>query len=76
MQASAWRLAFKTLCELEAAGLDDTVIRQQLKNDVAIRSRYLILYDLVNLLVNMSQQKFSVLAITTRKDQSLFFLSI
>jgi hypothetical protein len=66
MQASAWRLVFASLRELEAAGLENDTVRQQLKNSTSIRSRYLAVYDLVNVLVNANQQKFSVLATSTR----------
>jgi hypothetical protein len=65
MLASAWKLVSEFLGELESAGLDDAKIKHQLKDDAAIRSRYLALNDLVDILVNLSQQKFAVLATTT-----------
>jgi hypothetical protein len=67
--ASAWHIVLETLRELEADGLSDQTAKTQLKKNDGLRSRYLILYDMVNELVNMSQSKFSVLATTTRKDQ-------
>jgi hypothetical protein len=66
--ASAWHVISETLRELEADGLSDRTVKTQLKKNDDLRSRYLVLYDMVKELVNMSQSKFSVLATTTRKD--------
>jgi len=65
--ASAWHIVLDTLRELEAAGLTDRTVRSQLRQNEGLRNRYLVLYEMVNVLVNTSQAKFSVLATTTRK---------
>jgi hypothetical protein len=70
--ASAWKIVLDTLYELGEDGLSDKTVKMQLKNDESLRSRYLVLYDMVNVLVNTSQAKFSVLATTTRKAQFLW----
>ncbi|KAG6885905.1 hypothetical protein C0993_007923 [Termitomyces sp. T159_Od127] len=64
--ASAWKLVSHTLGQLALDGVTDASIRSQLENDTSIRTRYMVLYDFVNELVEMSQSKFSVLATTTR----------
>lgn len=56
-----------TLNGLTIDGLSDRNIKVQLKNDKDMRDRFLVLYDMVNVLVEMSHAKFSVLATTTRK---------
>lgn len=48
-------------------GLSDDIVKSQLKKNTELRSHYLVLYDMVGVLVNMSQAKFSVLATTTRE---------
>lgn len=67
MLASGWKLVADTLHELGQAGVVDYKIKTQLKTDPDIRSHYLILYDMVKVLVELSQTKVSVLATTTRK---------
>ncbi|KAL0068782.1 hypothetical protein AAF712_004111 [Marasmius tenuissimus] len=65
MVASAWKLVADTLCELEEDGLDDSRVVKQLTDKPEIRGRYLILYDMINNLVDIHQTKFAVLATTT-----------
>ncbi|KAJ6500171.1 hypothetical protein C8R47DRAFT_1211730 [Mycena vitilis] len=65
MLASAWKIVSDTLHDLEDEGLDDSAVKMQLKNDAAIRSKYLFLFHFVNTLVKMTQERFSVLATTT-----------
>ncbi|KAF8070672.1 hypothetical protein FPV67DRAFT_1488307 [Lyophyllum atratum] len=65
MLASAWKLVSETLAQLAIDGLTDGSVKLQLKNNANFRTRYLVLYDLVNVLVHISQSKFSVLATTT-----------
>ncbi|KAG6813367.1 hypothetical protein H0H92_011633 [Tricholoma furcatifolium] len=64
MLASAWKLVCETLAQLAVHGVTDASIKSQLKNNQGLRARYLVLYDLVNDLINISQSKFSVLATT------------
>lgn len=66
MQASAWKHVLKILLELEVHGLDDDKVKQSLSSNDAIRSRYLVVHELVKVLVNLNQQNVSVLATTTR----------
>jgi hypothetical protein len=65
--ASAWLIVLNSLRELEEDGLSDRTVNAQLKKNESLRSRYLVLCDVVNVLVNTSQAKFSVLATTTRE---------
>jgi hypothetical protein len=66
MLASAWNIVSDTLNGFAIDGLTDKNIKSKLRDDTDIRQRYLVLYDMVNNLVNMSQVKFSVLATTAR----------
>lgn len=66
MLASAWKLVSDSLNELAIDGLTDKNIKSKLKTDPDMRARYLVIYDMVNDLVTMSQNRFSVLATTTR----------
>ncbi|KNZ80873.1 hypothetical protein J132_04097 [Termitomyces sp. J132] len=65
MLASAWKLVSQTLAQLAFDGVTDTSLKSQLRNNTNIRTRYMVLYDLVGELVELSQSKFSVLATTT-----------
>ena len=56
---------------LQADGLSDEQIVQQLKSKEDLRSRYLVLYDMVNIVTDLLQSKFAVLAKTTRERFSL-----
>lgn len=78
MVASAWKLVLDSLGELRIDGLGNRSAATDLRNDSDLRSRYLVLYDMVGKLVEIGQSKFSVLATTTRKSPSTkfsFFLS-
>ncbi|KAL1736146.1 hypothetical protein EV714DRAFT_242551 [Schizophyllum commune] len=63
--ASAWKIASDTLALLAKEGLKDHTAKNQLKNNEKMRSRYLVLFDMVGHLVDMSQAKFAVLATKT-----------
>ena len=67
MLASAWKLVLDTLGELQLDGLGDRTAQADLRKHENLRSRYLVLYDMVSKLVEIGQNKFSVLATTTRK---------
>ena len=70
--ASAWKLVSDSLNDLVIDGLTDRNVKLKLKNDPDMRARYLVVYDMVNDLVTMAQNRFSVLATTTRtSDYSL-----
>ena len=66
MLASAWNIVSDTLNGFAIDGLTDRNIKTKLRDDKDIRQRYLVLYDMVNILVNMCQDKFSVLATAAR----------
>ena len=66
MLASAWNIVSVTLNGFAIDGLTDRNIKTTLRDDKDIRQRYLVLYDMVNILVNMCQDKFSVLATAAR----------
>ncbi|KAJ7902148.1 hypothetical protein B0H14DRAFT_1271645 [Mycena olivaceomarginata] len=65
MLASAWKIVADTLHDLEDEGLTDLNVKTLLKNNEALRSKYLSLFHFVNILVGMTQERFSVLATTT-----------
>lgn len=67
MLASAWKIVSDTLHYLEDEGVTDQNVRTQLKNNQEIRSKYVFVYNFVNTLVKMIQERFSVLATTTRR---------
>lgn len=69
MLGSAWKIVVDTLYQLKDAGLTDESVVATLRKDDSLRSQYLVLYDLVNILVDLSQTKFSLLATTTRMAQ-------
>lgn len=73
MLASAWKIVSDYLNALAVDGVSDRNIKIKLKNNPDIRERYLFLCDMVNVLVKMSQDRFSVLATTTRAFHSFSF---
>lgn len=75
MLASAWKLVSESLNTLANQGVTDSNIKAKLKTDRSIRDHYLVIFDMVNVLVNMSQARFSVLATTTRKLNWIFTIS-
>lgn len=65
MIASGWRIVLDTLRGLVKSGLKDATAHTQLRKDEGLRSRYLVLCDIVNVLADLGQMQFSVLATTT-----------
>ncbi|KAF8650432.1 hypothetical protein AX16_005235 [Volvariella volvacea WC 439] len=65
MLASAWKIIFDCLAKFARKGVNDQNIKTKLKTDPQFRSRYLALYDMVNVMVDIGQSKVSVLATTT-----------
>ena len=63
--ASAWKIVADNLFDLQLTGVSDDTVVYKLR-DEEFRSQYLVLYDMVNMLVNLCQHKFSVLAATSR----------
>lgn len=66
MLASAWKLASEALSKFATSGITDHNIKNKLKGDVGFRNEYMVLWDMVNTLVDLSQNRFSVLATATR----------
>ncbi|KAF9478819.1 hypothetical protein BDN70DRAFT_879530 [Pholiota conissans] len=64
MLASAWKLVSDKLNEFAVDGLTDRNAKLTLKNNPDMRQRYLVLCDMVDVLVKMNQDRFSVLATT------------
>lgn len=62
MFASGWRLVGDIIRDLIDEGLDDTMVKAQLKSSPALRTRFLVLYDTVNVLVQAGQANFAILA--------------
>ncbi|KAI0093110.1 hypothetical protein BDY19DRAFT_989781 [Irpex rosettiformis] len=71
MLASAWRLVGLTLTQ-EIDTDKDSRIRDILGKNPQFRAQYLVLYDMVNILVSLGQQKFAQLA-TTAPHWSQYF---
>ncbi|OCH91443.1 hypothetical protein OBBRIDRAFT_753183 [Obba rivulosa] len=67
MLTSAWRLVRDFIEELHDSGLPEgsITVQNKLRGNAALRSRYLILYDTVNVLVQAGQAKFALLVSTT-----------
>ncbi|KIO10195.1 hypothetical protein M404DRAFT_21860 [Pisolithus tinctorius Marx 270] len=65
MIASGWRIVLDMLRGLVKSGLKDGTAHRQLQKDEGLRSRYLVLCDIVNVLADLGQMQFSVLATTT-----------
>ena len=66
MVASGWKLVIDILRDLQKLGLNDATARTQLQSDDNLRSRYLVVCDIVGVLVDLAQAHFSILAMTTR----------
>ncbi len=66
MLASAWSIVSEALNGLVIDGLTDNNVKTKLKDDPDIRERYLVLCDILDVLLKMNQDKFSVLATTAR----------
>ena len=70
MLASAWRIIREYILVFEEEyKLDEAVghlgVRKALRDNDELRTEYLVLYDIVNVLVDAAQAKFSLLATTT-----------
>ncbi|KAH9942511.1 uncharacterized protein BXZ73DRAFT_88059 [Epithele typhae] len=66
MMAAGWRLVGDLIRDLIDGGLDDAVIKAQLKAEPALRSQFLVLYDTVYTLVEAGQANFAILASSSR----------
>ena len=73
--ASAWRLAGAMLMDIKQVAEDTSTIKAALREDIQFRNDYLVLYDLVNVIVNVNQQRFALLATTARKYDRTYTFS-
>ncbi|KAF6743058.1 hypothetical protein DFP72DRAFT_1102787 [Ephemerocybe angulata] len=65
MIASAWKIINDNLKGVAGEGITDTNVKTKLKADVALRKRYLVLYDMVGKLVDIFHKRVSALAPTS-----------
>lgn len=70
--ASAWNIVSRFLDGLAVDGLTDNNVKMKLKTNTDMRDRYLVIYDMVERLVSMSQSRFAVLATSTRTSNLSF----
>ncbi len=70
MMAAGWRLVGDIIRDLIDEGLDDALVKSQLKSSPSLRSKFLVLYDAVNVLVQAGQTNFAVLATAAREYMS------
>lgn len=70
MLASAWKIVSETLDSFAVNGVRDENIKSKLKSEPILREQYLALCNIVNTLVELSQNRFSVLATTARRSIS------
>lgn len=66
MLASAWKIIGNTLRDFVDAGLDGSATRPLLKTDSDLRSKFIVLYDIVNVVAQAGQAKFALLVTTAR----------
>ncbi|PPQ87476.1 hypothetical protein CVT25_008212 [Psilocybe cyanescens] len=64
MLASSWKIASDILNGMAEDGLSDRNVKMMLESKPDMRDRYLALYNMVDELVTMSQERFAVLATT------------
>ncbi|KAH9935650.1 uncharacterized protein B0H18DRAFT_419553 [Fomitopsis serialis] len=57
MMASAWSLIGDILRDLADAGVEDKSVKTKLQKDPELRTRYLVLYDIVNIVAQAGQDK-------------------
>jgi hypothetical protein len=65
MIASAWKIVRNVLRELIDRGMSSKNVRALLKNDNRIRNLYLSLFRMVEVMVDINQQRFSGLALNS-----------
>jgi hypothetical protein len=65
MMTSAWKIVRSIIRELVQRGMSNKNHKAVLRNDKKIRSLYLALTHIVGLMVEVNQQRFSVLALNS-----------
>ncbi|KJA27891.1 hypothetical protein HYPSUDRAFT_35071 [Hypholoma sublateritium FD-334 SS-4] len=72
MLASAWNIVSEALNGLVIDGLTDNNVKTKLRDDPDMRERYLVLCNVLDVLVKMNQDRFSVLATTAPRYAKYF----
>ncbi|TFY60551.1 hypothetical protein EVJ58_g5078 [Rhodofomes roseus] len=75
MMASAWCLIGDFLRDFADAGVEDKSVKMKLQKDPELRTRYLILYDIVNIVAQAAQDNIGLLA-TSAPHYSQYFKKI
>lgn len=65
MLTSAWKIVRDVLRELVHRGMTNKNVKALLKNDMRIRSLYLALVHMIEVTIDIYQQRFSVLALNS-----------
>lgn len=65
MMTSAWKIVRNIIRELVQRGMSNKNYKAVLRNDKKIRSLYLALTHMVDLMVEINQQRFSMLALNS-----------
>ena len=71
MFASGWKIVYYFLRDILRNGVTDSTIRTRLTSDGWLRTRYLVLYDIVDTLTALYHTRLSLLATTSREFQYL-----
>ena len=71
MFASSWKIVYYFLRDILREGVTGSTIRTRLTSDGWLRTRYLVLYDIVDTLTALYHTRLSLLATTSRKLEFL-----
>ena len=74
MFTSSWKIVYYFLRDIIREGVTDSTIRSRLTSDGWLRTRYLVLYDIVDTLTALCHTRLSLLATTSRELK--FFYAI
>ena len=67
MFTSSWKIVYYFLRDIIREGVTDSTIRSRLTSDGSLRTRYLVLYDIVDTLTALCHTRLSLLATTSRE---------
>ncbi|KAK7685171.1 hypothetical protein QCA50_011534 [Cerrena zonata] len=70
--ASGWKIVYQYLRQIRRAGVEDSSIQAQMKDNEELRTKYLVMYDVVNILTTLSQSRLSLLATSSPHFQGYF----
>lgn len=65
--AAAWNIIGDLIRDLADAGIEESTVKAKLQRDAALRTRYLVLYDIVNIVTQAAQDKFALLVTNARR---------